>query len=108
MAGNAAGKVRAGVRVFSLAAGTVLVTAGGAAAQPTTYQYDALGRLVRVDQGNGGAATYAYDPAGNRTQVNAVAPQGPPPPSPPPPPPPPPPPGTLPPGNQGGPDPVNP
>ena len=41
----------------------------------TTYQYDALGRLVTVTQGTA-ATTYTLDPAGNRAtkQVSSVTP----------------------------------
>jgi len=41
-----------------------------ALAQTTqTYEYDALGRLVQVDEfASGDAAQYVYDAAGNRTR----------------------------------------
>jgi len=39
------------------------------AADQTIYTYDALGRLQSVQYQNGTTVAYAYDPAGNRTQV---------------------------------------
>ena len=39
----------------------------------TTYQYDALGRLVTATYSNGSVITYSYDAAGNRTQVVITA-----------------------------------
>ncbi len=42
----------------------------------TNYTYDALGRLVKVEQeggvSNGVASNYSYDKAGNRTNVNVT------------------------------------
>lgn len=34
-----------------------------------TYDYDAIGRLVKVDYGDGRAIEYTYDASGNRTSV---------------------------------------
>jgi YD repeat-containing protein len=46
------------------------VVAGTAShATPTTYTYDARGRVTGVSYPDGGTVTYQYDPAGNRTQV---------------------------------------
>jgi YD repeat-containing protein len=39
------------------------------AAVTTSYTYDALGRIQRVDYGNGSVVVYTYDAAGNRTAV---------------------------------------
>lgn len=59
------------------------------AAETTTYEYDALGRLKKVDKSGGPKSgtqtTTSYDPAGNRTNQTTAVPS-PPPPSPPPPP----------------------
>src|SRR5919108_2184423 len=44
-------------------------------AATTTYQYDALGRLVVVTHNNGNVTTYTLDAAGNRTQVDDLLPQ---------------------------------
>ena len=41
----------------------------------TNYTYDELGRLVRVSDTRNGDRVYAYDPAGNRTQVVVGAPR---------------------------------
>lgn len=45
------------------------LSAPAANADTTTYQYDALGRLARVDYANGRFIVYSYDAAGNRTVV---------------------------------------
>ncbi len=56
---------------LALVAGLLIALAGGdaalAAAQTITYTYDALGRVVTVNYGNGVTVTYTYDKAGNRT-----------------------------------------
>ena len=46
------------------------------AADQTLYNYDALGRLQSVQYQNGTTVTYAYDAAGNRTQVTNTAGSG--------------------------------
>ncbi len=55
--------------------GILLVAALAFAETTTTYTYDALGRLRTVTKTGdlGGAETYDYDAAGNRTQVTSVA-----------------------------------
>ena len=55
------------------------------ATETTTYTYDSLGRLKKVEKSGGPKSgtqtTTAYDPAGNRTnQTTAVPPPPPPPP----------------------------
>jgi YD repeat-containing protein len=45
------------------------VPVAGLYAGVTNYTYDELGRLVRVSDTRNGDRVYAYDPAGNRTQV---------------------------------------
>lgn len=47
----------------------------GLQAGVTNYTYDELGRLVRVSDTHNGDRVYAYDPAGNRTQVIVGAPR---------------------------------
>lgn len=54
-------------------------------AKSEQYTYDPLGRLAKVVHPDGRITTYAYDAAGNRSQV-ATEPSAPPPPPPPPPP----------------------
>lgn len=56
------------LRLFVLAmAGIAGLLAAGAIASPVTFDYDALGRLVRVVQEDGRRIVYSYDAAGNRT-----------------------------------------
>ncbi|HMG48237.1 MAG TPA: RHS repeat domain-containing protein [Allosphingosinicella sp.] len=62
----------------------IAVLAGAAIASETiTYSYDARGRLVKVVRtgsvNNNVSATYSYDKADNRTNVNVVSPNSPPP-----------------------------
>lgn len=52
-----------------LPAAAALVLASPAAADQ--YQYDSLGRLIRVTYDNGAVVQYSYDAAGNRTTVVA-------------------------------------
>lgn len=40
-----------------------------AQSQTTNYSYDALGRLILVEDSQNGDREFKYDPAGNRTQV---------------------------------------
>lgn len=56
--------LRAAVGLASLSA-----LCGPAGAHDVTYTYDALGRVVRADYGDGSTVLYSYDPAGNRTAV---------------------------------------
>lgn len=53
------------------------------ASETITYTYDARGRLVKVERSgsvnNNVSATYTYDKADNRTNVNVVSPNAPPP-----------------------------
>jgi len=56
--------------VVGLAAPVAALQAG-----VTNYTYDELGRLVRVSDTRNGDRVYAYDPAGNRTQMVVGAPR---------------------------------
>ena len=53
------------------------------ASETINYTYDARGRLVQVQRSgtvnNNVSATYTYDKAGNRNNVNVVSPNPPPP-----------------------------
>ncbi|WP_443751054.1 RHS repeat domain-containing protein [Asticcacaulis solisilvae] len=42
-------------------------------ATPTTYKYDALGRVIEVDYPDGSIVYYSYDAAGNRTSTTRHA-----------------------------------
>lgn len=56
-------------RLSMLLAGILAISSSNAAAQSTTtYEYDALGRLVMAARAPGLTTTYVYDAAGNRTQ----------------------------------------
>lgn len=56
------------MRALACAILAMAFSCGGALAA-TTYTYDTLGRLVRVDYAPGNYVVYQYDPAGNRTAV---------------------------------------
>ena len=58
---------RASATVVALLLLALAAAWGGA---DTTYEYDQLGRLVRVNYGNGSHIEYSYDLAGNRTSRN--------------------------------------
>jgi len=53
-----------------------LVLASAATAATATYEYDALGRLTRVNYSDGKRVVYRLDAAGNRTQVTSGTPAG--------------------------------
>tara|TARA_R100001224_G_C4026956_1_gene151308 strand:+ start:2347 stop:2658 length:312 start_codon:yes stop_codon:yes gene_type:complete len=61
---------------LGLSALLVLPTAAEAQSSIKTYQYDALGRLVKVEttggQENDTRRDYEYDPAGNRLSVDST------------------------------------
>jgi YD repeat-containing protein len=48
-----------------------LVLTSVAVAATATYEYDALGRLTRIDSSDGKRVIYRLDAAGNRTQVSS-------------------------------------
>ena len=63
----------------ALATGTIMLalcSSTVSAAETTTYQYDAKGRLTQVahagGRANGAIAAYAYDVADNRTQATVA------------------------------------
>lgn len=53
-----------------------LVLNGAALAATASYEYDALGRLTRIDYSDGKRVIYRLDAAGNRTQVSSGTPAG--------------------------------
>ena len=61
-----------------LALATAAIAAGAMAAETIAYTYDARGRLVQVKHSgtvnNNVTASYSYDKADNRTNVNVASP----------------------------------
>jgi YD repeat-containing protein len=61
-----------------LGAAIALVAAAATASETISYSYDARGRLVKVERSgsvnNNVSASYGYDKADNRTNVNVVSP----------------------------------
>jgi uncharacterized protein involved in exopolysaccharide biosynthesis len=62
-------------------AGIGVAAAAAYAAETITYTYDARGRLVKAERAgsvnNNVSASYTYDKADNRTNVNVVSPNPP-------------------------------
>lgn len=58
--------------LLALTAGLVLALPVYAAPDSATYQYDNLGRLIKIIFANGTTVTYNYDAMGNRTSVVIV------------------------------------
>lgn len=61
------------MRVIPIILGVLLLSASASAQSTRTYEYDALGRLIKVTPSSGNKACYAYDAAGNRTTVTSSA-----------------------------------
>jgi YD repeat-containing protein len=53
-----------------------LTLTGASVAATASYEYDALGRLTRIDYSDGKRVIYRLDAAGNRTQVTSGSPAG--------------------------------
>lgn len=64
--------MRTSLRLTLTVAAALLLAAGGLA--QTTFQYDAKGRVVRVDYGGGRVMTFTYDAANNLVAETATAP----------------------------------
>lgn len=63
----------AGIIAASATIGMGTLWGTSALAGNTTYQYDALGRVIKVIYPDSKQICYAYDSAGNRTQVKRQA-----------------------------------
>lgn len=66
-------RVPAGIAVWGLIVGAMLCPFSIGQAETVSYEYDALGRLIRVERSDGTQTIYDLDPAGNRTQVREGA-----------------------------------
>ena len=55
-----------------LSAASMTVAAPTAQSLNEGYEYDALGRLTKVTQGDGSTIAYADDAAGNRTTISVA------------------------------------
>ena len=60
------------LRRLGLIVGVTLAFLNGQAALATTYEYDELGRVIKVTHDDGSVVQYQYDAAGNRTVVSAT------------------------------------
>lgn len=69
------------IEMALLACAALGVAAAAVASETITYSYDSRGRLVKVVRSgsvnNNVSATYSYDKADNRTNVNVVSPNPP-------------------------------
>ena len=60
------------MKAIGIAFAACIPLLSGICAAATTYTYDSLNRLTRVDYGNATTTSYSYDPAGNRLSSTAV------------------------------------
>lgn len=58
--------------LIALTTGLVLALPAYAVPDSATYQYNNLGRLIKITFANGTTVTYNYDAMGNRTSVVIV------------------------------------
>jgi len=69
--------------LIALSIGALTAAAMASASETINYTYDARGRLTQVKHSgsvnNNISATYTYDKAGNRNNLNVVSPNSPPP-----------------------------
>ncbi len=68
-----AGCKKGGMMALALGAAAALMMAATAMAA-TTYEYDSLGRIIKVTYDNGAWVQYAYDANGNRITVQTYKP----------------------------------
>ena len=61
-------RIRQGFLIGLVVVGLVVISAISSYAETTTYIYDALNRLIRVEYADGTIIEYTYDKAGNRLE----------------------------------------
>ena len=59
-------------RRFGLTLATAVAIFLGQAALAATYEYDELGRVIKVTYDDGSVVEYEYDEAGNRIEVDGT------------------------------------
>ena len=64
-------KIRIGSYLGVICVGMLIATS--AVSGETKYEYDPLGRLVKVTYSDGSTVAYSYDQAGNRVAVTTMA-----------------------------------
>jgi YD repeat-containing protein len=67
-----ASKVGRWLRSAALSVAGALALVATSAAGATTYEYDTLGRVIKVIYDDGSYVQYQYDAAGNRTVVTGT------------------------------------